>query len=43
VILAGALLAQALPYAPDWEAAARRQAAIYVRGLQADGTSPGRR
>jgi AcrR family transcriptional regulator len=41
VILFGALLAQALPQAPDWEEAARRQAAIYVRGLQADGTSGG--
>jgi AcrR family transcriptional regulator len=43
VILFGALLAQALPHAPDWEAAARRQATIYVRGLQADGTTLGPR
>jgi AcrR family transcriptional regulator len=37
VILIGALLAQSLPHTPDWDALARRQAAIYVAGLQADG------
>ena len=38
VILMGALLAQPLPSAPDWDAVARRQAAIYVAGLRpADG------
>jgi AcrR family transcriptional regulator len=36
VILIGALLAQSLPHSPDWDAVARRQAAIYVAGLQAD-------
>jgi AcrR family transcriptional regulator len=33
LILIGALLAQPLPSAPDWDTAARRQAAIYVDGL----------
>lgn len=34
----GALLAQPLSSAPDWDAIARRQAAIYVAGLRpADG------
>lgn len=37
VILIGALLAQGMPNASDWEVLARRQAAIYVAGLQADG------
>lgn len=34
----GALMAQPLSSAPDWDAIARRQAAIYVAGLRpADG------
>ena len=38
IILMGALLAQPLSSAPDWDAIARRQAAIYVAGLRpADG------
>jgi AcrR family transcriptional regulator len=36
VILIGALLAQSLSHFPDWDVVARRQAAIYVAGLQAD-------
>lgn len=36
VIVIGALLAQSLPRTSDWGAVARRQAAIYVAGLQAD-------
>ena len=43
VIVIGALLAQALPHTPDWDAVARRQAAIYVAGLQADGAPVGPR
>ena len=43
VIVFGALLAQALPHTPDWDAVARRQAAIYVAGLQADGAPLGPR
>ena len=43
VILFGALLAQSLPHTPDWDAVARRQAAIYVAGLQADGAPLGPR
>jgi hypothetical protein len=44
IILMGALLAQPLSSAPDWDAIARRQAAIYVAGLRpADGPPlPGR-
>lgn len=34
VILMGALLAQPLSSAPDWDAVARRQATIYVEGLR---------
>lgn len=37
VIVIGALLAQSLPHTPDWDTVARRQAAIYVAGLQVDG------
>jgi AcrR family transcriptional regulator len=37
VIVIGALLAQSLSHTPDWDAVARRQAAIHVAGLQADG------
>lgn len=37
VIVVGALLAQSLPHWPDWDAVARRQAAIFVAGFQADG------
>ncbi len=33
IIIMGALLAQPLPYAPDWERTARRAARIYVAGL----------
>lgn len=44
IILMGALLAQPLPSAPDWDRVARRQMAIYVDGLnQTDGPAlPGR-
>jgi AcrR family transcriptional regulator len=38
IVIFGALLAQALPQVPNWAATARRQAAIYVDGLE---TSPG--
>jgi AcrR family transcriptional regulator len=40
VILMGALLAQSLPNAPDWDAAARRQAKIYVAGLHPSAGPP---
>jgi AcrR family transcriptional regulator len=41
IILMGALLAQPLPTAPDWDAVARRQAAIFVDGLRlAPGSKP---
>jgi AcrR family transcriptional regulator len=43
VIVIGALLAQSLPHTPDWDAVARRQAAIHVAGLQADGAPLGPR
>jgi AcrR family transcriptional regulator len=33
IIIMGALLAQPLPYAPDWERTARRAARIYLAGL----------
>lgn len=33
IILMGALLAQPLPSAPNWDTVARRQAAIYIEGL----------
>jgi AcrR family transcriptional regulator len=44
IILIGALLAQPLPGAPDWDTVARRQAAIYIEGLHpTDGPAlPGR-
>jgi AcrR family transcriptional regulator len=35
IIITGAMLAQALPHAPDWEQLARRQARIFVAGLAA--------
>ena len=33
IIIMGALLAQPLPYVPDWEQTARRAARIYLAGL----------
>jgi AcrR family transcriptional regulator len=44
IILMGALLAQPLPSAPDWDTVARRQATIYIQGLHpTDGSAlPGR-
>jgi AcrR family transcriptional regulator len=33
IIITGAMLAQPLPHAPDWDQLARRQARIYVAGL----------
>jgi AcrR family transcriptional regulator len=35
IIITGAMLAQPLPHAPDWERLARRQARIFVAGLAA--------
>jgi AcrR family transcriptional regulator len=40
IIITGALLAQALPNASDWDQLARRQARIFLAGLAA--TDPGR-
>ncbi len=44
IIITGAMLAQPLPHAHDWDQLARRQARIYVAGLAAgaDGPLPGR-
>jgi AcrR family transcriptional regulator len=35
IIITGAMLAQPLPHAPDWDQLARRQATIFVAGLTA--------
>jgi len=35
IIITGAMLAQPLPHAPDWDQLARRQARIFVAGLAA--------
>jgi AcrR family transcriptional regulator len=35
IIVTGAMLAQPLPHAPDWEQLARRQARIFIAGLTA--------
>ncbi len=35
IIITGAMLAQQLPHAPDWDQLARRQATIFVAGLAA--------
>ena len=45
IIITGAMLAQPLPHAADWDQLARRQARIYVAGLAAgaDRPLPGRR
>ncbi len=44
VIITGAMLAQPLPHAPDWDQLARRQARIYIAGLAAtDPPLPGSR
>lgn len=39
IIITGAMLAQPLPHVPDWDRQARRQAELYVAGLQ-DGPTP---
>ncbi len=39
IIITGAMLAQPLPHAPDWDQLARRQATIFIAGLAA--TEPG--
>jgi AcrR family transcriptional regulator len=45
IIITGAMLAQPLPHAADWDHLARRQASIYVAGLATTGEAalPGRR
>jgi AcrR family transcriptional regulator len=44
IIIAGAMLAQPLPHAPDWDQLARRQARIFVAGLSTtDPRLPGSR
>lgn len=40
IIIAGAMLAQPLPTAADWDRLARRQAAIYIAGLAATPPPP---
>jgi AcrR family transcriptional regulator len=35
IIITGAMLAQPLPHAPDWDQLARRQAGIFIAGLAA--------
>ena len=35
IIITGAMLAQPLPHAPDWDRLARRQASLYIAGLAA--------
>lgn len=40
IIITGALLAQPLPNAPDWDAIARRQARLYLDGLTVTGAPP---
>ena len=44
IIIAGAMLAQPLPHAANWDQLSRRQAGIYVAGLAttADTPLPGR-
>jgi len=40
IIITGAMLAQPLPHAPDWDQLARRQARIFVAGLAATDPPP---
>jgi AcrR family transcriptional regulator len=40
IIIAGAMLAQPLPHAPDWDRLARRQATIFIAGLAATDPPP---
>ena len=40
IIIMGALLAQPLPHAPDWDQTARRQACIYLDGLAQTTAAP---
>jgi AcrR family transcriptional regulator len=40
IIITGAMLAQPLPHAPDWDQLARRQAGIFIAGLAATDPPP---
>ena len=40
IIITGAMLAEPLPHAPDWDQLARRQAMIFVAGLAATSPAP---
>jgi AcrR family transcriptional regulator len=40
IIITGAMLAQPLPHAPDWDQLARRQATIFIAGLAATEPPP---
>lgn len=40
IIITGAMLAQPLPHAPDWDQLARRQATIFITGLAATKPTP---
>jgi len=40
IIVTGAMLAQPLPHAPDWDQLARRQATIFIAGLAATKPPP---
>jgi AcrR family transcriptional regulator len=40
IIITGALLAQSLPHAPDWDVTSRRQVRIFLDGLAPAGASP---
>ena len=40
IIITGAMLAQPLPHAADWDQLARRQASIFIAGLAATDRSP---
>jgi AcrR family transcriptional regulator len=40
IIITGAMLAQPLPHAPDWDQLARRQAKIFIAGLAATDPEP---
>ena len=40
IIITGAMLAQPLPHAPDWDRLARRQARLFIAGLAATDPPP---